>query len=236
MHLLPAPLLTLLFLSLTSAASPSPAFLSSSDNYSISLVPRHTLFYRQLKDLQSFSGSLGGVRASSIMNSGIPDRPFQVEGSNFPDFATAAMRSCDEQFDGCQKMANSKGGGGGGGGGDVNTKADGGGNGNGNANANGNGGGNGGKQGDGGKAKGGKARAEPRDDAAAGKLTVNMCDDQKSTFSPEWCSECMGLLTCVEDKCKQTQQTASVKDFTPVASENIGPDPAFPDFDLICEG
>lgn len=163
MHFLPAPLLTLLFLSLSSAAaaSPSPAFLSSSDNYSISLVPRHTLFYRQLKDLQSFSGSLGGVRASSIMNSGIPDRPFQVEGSNFPDFATAAMRSCDEQFDGCQRMANSKGGGGGGGGGDVSAKA------------------NGGKQGDGGKAKG----KMPRDDAAAGgKLTVNMCDDQKSTF------------------------------------------------------
>lgn len=172
MHLLPAPLLTLLFLSLTSAASPSPAFLSSADNHSISLVPRHTLFYRQLKDLQSFSGSLGGVRASSIMNSGIPDRPFQVEGSNFPDFATAAMRSCDEQFDGCQRMANSKGGGGGGGG--VSAKADG--------NGGGNGGANGAKQSDDNKGKGGKARAEPRDDAAAGKLTVNMCDDQKSAF------------------------------------------------------
>ena len=240
MHLLPAPLLTLLFLSLTSAASPSPAFLSSSDNHSISLVPRHTLFYRQLKDLQSFSGSLGGVRASSIMNSGIPDRPFQVEGSNFPDFATAAMRSCDEQFDGCQKMANSKGGGGGGG---VSAQAKGGANGNGNANANGNGGGNGAKQGDGGKAKGGKARAAPRDDAAAaaGKLTVNMCDDQKSTCSSVPTMQRayrMGYFadSCVEDKCKQTQQTASVKDFTPVASENIGPDPAFPDFDLICEG
>ena len=149
----------------------------------MSLVPRNTLFYRQLKDLQSFSGSLGGVRASAIMNSGIPDRPFQVDGSNFPDFMTAAMRSCDEQFDGCQKMANSKGGGGGGGG-DVSAKANanansnGNGNGNGNGNANSNS--NGAKQADAGKAKG-KARAEPRDDAA-GKLTVNMCDDQRSAF------------------------------------------------------
>ncbi|KAG9199614.1 hypothetical protein G6514_008274 [Epicoccum nigrum] len=184
MHLLPAPLLTLLYLTLTSAASPSPPFLSASDDYSISLVPRHTLFYRQLKDLQSFSGSLGGVRASSIMNSGIPDRPFQVEGANFPDFESAAMRSCDEQFDGCQRMANAKGGGGGGGGG-------------GSADAD--------------KAKKGKARDE------AGKLTVNMCDEQKNS-------------------CKQTQQTAEVKDFSPRASENIGPDPLFPDFDLICEG
>ena len=32
------------------------------------------------------------------------------------------------------------------------------------------------------------------------------------------------------------QQTAKVKDFTPLRSENIGPDPLFPDFDLICEG
>lgn len=180
--LLPAPLLALLFLSLTSAASPSPAFLS--DDFSMSLVPRHTLFYRQLKDLQSFSGSLGGVRASSIMNSGIPDRPFQVDGANFPDFATAAMRSCDEQFDGCQRMANAKGGGGGGGGsGDGSAQAE--------ANASANGGGSKDKDkdakgankqgGDGGKAKG-KPRAEPRDEAAAGgKLTVNMCDEQKST-------------------------------------------------------
>ena len=69
-------------------------------------MPRNTLFYRQIKDLQTFDSALGGIRASSIMNSGIPDRPFAVEGNSFPDFATAAQRSCDEQFQSCQQMAN----------------------------------------------------------------------------------------------------------------------------------
>ena len=37
--------------------------------------------------------------------------------------------------------------------------------------------------------------------------------------------------------CNSAQSSATVKDFqgAAVASENIGPDPAFPDFDLICE-
>jgi hypothetical protein len=166
MYLLPPTLLALLF-SLTSAsASPSPPLLS--DDYAISLWPRDLLFYRQIKDLQTFDSALGGVRASSIMNSGIPDRPFDVGGSSFPDFKTAAQRSCDEQFQGCQKMANSAGGGGGGG-------SDNGGN-NGNNN---NGGGDGKRDGKGSKdgGKGGKKRAD-----GDGKLTVNMCDDQKGMF------------------------------------------------------
>ncbi|KAJ4378495.1 hypothetical protein N0V86_006201 [Didymella sp. IMI 355093] len=172
MHILPPTLLSLLYLTLTpsSAASPSPPLLTS--DHAISLMPRHMLFYRQVKDLQTFDSALGGVRASSIMNSGIPDRPFAVEGDSFPDFQTAAQRSCDEQFQGCQAEANGQGGGGGKG-----------------------------------KGKG-----------ADGKLTVNMCDKQK-------------------EKCNQAQQSARVQDFnTPVASSNIGPDPLFPDFDLICEG
>jgi len=110
MQFLPSPLLCLLYLSLTSAAaaaSPSPPFVET--DFAMSLIPRNTLFYRQVKDLQTFSGALGGVHASSIMNSGIPDRPFQVENSNFPDFASAGQRSCDEQFDGCQQMANQMG-------------------------------------------------------------------------------------------------------------------------------
>jgi CxxC motif-containing protein (DUF1111 family) len=55
---------------------------------------------------------------------------------------------------------------------------------------------------------------------AAGKdggTTVNDCDKQN-------------------DECKSAQSSASVQDFTTgVASTNIGPDPAFPDFDLICD-
>ncbi|KAF1346349.1 hypothetical protein EJ07DRAFT_169912 [Lizonia empirigonia] len=51
-----------------------------------------------------------------------------------------------------------------------------------------------------------------------GGLTVGMCDDQKA-------------------KCNTAQQQAKVKDFSQgVLSTNIGPDPLFPDFDLICEG
>jgi hypothetical protein len=90
------------------------------------------LFYRQMKDLQTFDQALGGIRASSIMNSGIPDRPFAVDGNNFPDFANAAQRSCDEQFQGCQQMANSQGNGSGGGGGKGKGKGRDNGNGNGN--------------------------------------------------------------------------------------------------------
>lgn len=42
-------------------------------------------------------------------------------------------------------------------------------------------------------------------------------------------NECTG-------QCIDAQKTATVKDFsTNVASTNIGPDPEFPDFDLICD-
>ena len=104
MHTL-APALVLAILSPTlGAASPQPALISS--DYAMSLVPRHTLFLRQMSDLQTFDSALAGVRASSITNSGSTERPFQVGDDTFPDFATAAQRSCDQQFQGCQKAAN----------------------------------------------------------------------------------------------------------------------------------
>lgn len=109
------PLLPLLLPLTTATASPSPPILPATSP-ALSLVPYHTLFYRQLSDLQTFTAALGGVRASSITNSGIPDRPFEVGGDNFPDFESAAQRSCDRQFQGCQEMANSNGNGNGGGG------------------------------------------------------------------------------------------------------------------------
>ncbi|PSN64046.1 hypothetical protein BS50DRAFT_96514 [Corynespora cassiicola Philippines] len=50
-----------------------------------------------------------------------------------------------------------------------------------------------------------------------GDFKVEDCDDQK-------------------DECKKAQENARVKDFNSgTASTNIGPDPDFPDFDLICE-
>jgi len=39
------------------------------------------------------------------------------------------------------------------------------------------------------------------------------------------------------DQCKSAQDATTIKDFnTALQSINIGPDPDFPDFDLICEG
>lgn len=189
MHILPPTLLSLLYLSLTSAsASPSPPLLTS--DFAISLVPRNTLFFRQLSDLQTFTAALGGVHASPITSSGDKSRPFEVDGNTFTAFSEAAQRSCDEQFQGCQAAAN----------------------------------------GNGGSGKAG--------------FTVGDCGGQKGMFVCGWFGvdgregRCWrDVLTMVTDKCSAAQQTAKVQDFTQgVASTNIGPDPLFPDFDLICEG
>ena len=101
MHALPCALLALL-LPLTQA-SPSPALVP--DNL-LHLVPRNTLFFRQTSDLQTFNQALGGSAASPITNSGDAKRPFSVDGDTFTDFAGAAQRSCDNQFQGCSKAAN----------------------------------------------------------------------------------------------------------------------------------
>jgi hypothetical protein len=102
---LPSTLLAFIFaLPALSYASPQPALVSS--DYEISLVPRHTLFLRQVSDLQTFDQALGGTRASAITNSGDTKRPFTVDGDTFTDFNSAAQRSCDNQFQACQKAAN----------------------------------------------------------------------------------------------------------------------------------
>jgi hypothetical protein len=135
---LPSTLLAFLFaLPALSYASPQPALVST--DYEISLIPRHTLFLRQVTDLQTFSQALGGTPASPITNSGDTERPFSVDGSTFTDFDSAAQRSCDNQFQACQNAAN---GNGNGGGNRASTQSTNGGGGN-QANANGNKGGNG---------------------------------------------------------------------------------------------
>ncbi|KAJ4365300.1 hypothetical protein N0V83_008919 [Neocucurbitaria cava] len=107
--LLPPALLSLLHLALPalSHASPQPALIST--DWEMSLVPRHTLFLRQLSDLQTFDSALGGTKASPITNSGDTQRPFQVDGDTFDSFASAAQRSCDNQFKGCSDAANQDG-------------------------------------------------------------------------------------------------------------------------------
>ncbi|KAF2279681.1 uncharacterized protein EI97DRAFT_183888 [Westerdykella ornata] len=179
---LPHPLLTLLTLLTTplqalTFASASPAPLPLVPDAYVHLIPRHTLFLRQLpasssSNLQTFTSNVGGFGlAPPITDSGDPERPFEVEGDTFTTFEAAAQRSCDRQFGVCAEGANADGGGG---------------------------------------------------------VSVGECDGQK-------------------DECNRAQDAAPIKDFQSaggggqqqqqqaVVSENIGPDPEFPDFDLICE-
>ena len=106
MHL-PSPLLTLLLTLTTtlafSAASPQPALVPDA---SLHLVPHHTLFLRQLSNLQTFSSALGGFAAPAITDSGDQKQPFRVEDDKFTDFRSAGQRSCDRQFTACSEAAN----------------------------------------------------------------------------------------------------------------------------------
>ncbi|KAF2266596.1 hypothetical protein CC78DRAFT_577906 [Lojkania enalia] len=141
-----------------SIASPQPALVSDAYTH---LMPLHTLFLRQLSDLQTFTGQLGDIPASPITNSGNPERPFEVEGETFDQFSQAGQRSCDRQQNKCAEQANAQG--------------------------------------------------------NSGGFEVGDCDKQK-------------------EECNRAQDGAPVKDFaTGLASQNIGPDPEFPDFDLICD-
>merc|ERR1712000_710689 len=53
------------------------------------------------QNVQPFTGAIGGLQAPPITNSGDLDRPYEVEGDTFPDFASAASRSCDTQKNDC---------------------------------------------------------------------------------------------------------------------------------------
>ncbi|KAL0937736.1 uncharacterized protein CTRU02_207467 [Colletotrichum truncatum] len=69
--------------------------------WKMGLLPRQAS-----QNLQTFTGDLGGVKASAITKSNNPDRPFEVEGDTFPDFSTAANRACDNQKNKCSQAAN----------------------------------------------------------------------------------------------------------------------------------
>lgn len=109
MKMLPPSLMSLVLAAIPalSYASPQPALVS--DEF-MHLMPRNTLFFRQTSDLQTFTQSLGGFKASPITNSGDTKRPFSVDGDTFTDFQSAAQRSCDNQFQQCSQQANSQGG------------------------------------------------------------------------------------------------------------------------------
>lgn len=50
---------------------------------------------------QTFTGALGGIAATPILDSGNPDRPFAVKGDTFVNLSAALQRSCDQQFNAC---------------------------------------------------------------------------------------------------------------------------------------
>lgn len=56
-------------------------------------------------NLQTFTGDLGAA-ADPITNSGDAKRPFEVNGATFVNFAAAAARTCDIQFNACANAAN----------------------------------------------------------------------------------------------------------------------------------
>ncbi|KAF2690090.1 hypothetical protein K458DRAFT_474437 [Lentithecium fluviatile CBS 122367] len=56
---------------------------------------------------QTFTGALGGVEATPVLDSGNADRPFDVKGDTFVNIGAALARSCDQQFNGCANLANS---------------------------------------------------------------------------------------------------------------------------------
>lgn len=57
-------------------------------------------------NLQTFTGNIGAA-AVPITNSGDATRQFDVNGDTFVNFAAAAQRSCDVQFNACANLANS---------------------------------------------------------------------------------------------------------------------------------
>jgi hypothetical protein len=65
-----------------------------------------------------------------------------------------------------------------------------------------------------------------------GTFSVNDCDRQKNA-----CSSAQAIATATAFSAQQTQSsgTAQVQSSGNGGQINIGPDPAFPDFDLICD-
>jgi hypothetical protein len=57
---------------------------------------------------QSFTGALGGIAATPILDSGNAGRPFSVKGDTFVNLGAALQRSCDQQFNACANAANGR--------------------------------------------------------------------------------------------------------------------------------
>jgi hypothetical protein len=80
------------------------------ESRSLGSISVNDLFGRQLQrgvksDLQTFTGALGGIKAPSIVRSSSQERPYQVEGNNFPNYMEAAIRSCNIQNTECTDVS-----------------------------------------------------------------------------------------------------------------------------------
>ncbi|KAF2116105.1 hypothetical protein BDV96DRAFT_42961 [Lophiotrema nucula] len=64
------------------------------------------ILYARQANSQSFTGALGGIAATPVVDSGDAKRPFQVKGDTFVNEAAALQRSCDQQFNACANAAN----------------------------------------------------------------------------------------------------------------------------------
>ena len=69
------------------------------------LTNARAVWVRQ-NNAQTFTGALGGVAATPVLDSGIANRPFSVKGDTFVNLSGALQRSCDQQFNGCANLAN----------------------------------------------------------------------------------------------------------------------------------
>lgn len=73
----------------------------------LSLTAAHpTLLHPRQSNLQPFTGALGGISATPILDSGNADRPFSVKGDTFTNLSAALQRSCDQQFNACANAVN----------------------------------------------------------------------------------------------------------------------------------
>ncbi|KAF2644105.1 hypothetical protein P280DRAFT_420778 [Massarina eburnea CBS 473.64] len=61
---------------------------------------------RRQNNAQSFTGALGGIAATPVLDSGDAKRPFSVKGDTFVNIGAALQRSCDQQFNACANAAN----------------------------------------------------------------------------------------------------------------------------------
>jgi len=73
---------------------------------SVAALSNARAIYVRQNNAQTFTGALGGVAATPILDSGIANRPFSVKGDTFVNLSGALQRSCDQQFNGCANLAN----------------------------------------------------------------------------------------------------------------------------------